>query len=530
MIVRQDGKLIRGLILGICILLTLVQAVEGQDQCSLCADGSDPDMSLSSDDLGWNCWDLNTFASILKEGESECTELQIVGFQDCACPTFPDGFCTLCPGGFSDIPDKTTSVPSTNNLTCGDILFVEETLLQGGCEDLAPYRDRCGCPAEADCTFCADGNTPVHSNRVLPYLNTATSQTTCGVQASLAFSATTVDQCDMYTVPPVNANAQGYCGCQGTFPSDLCTLCPAGMAVTNPALVVPETGGMTCLQMEEYLRYVTDENDCQTISTSAQVCCEALEACPVCPDGPNVEYSPDKLYPPYDMTCENIGLAGQYGFPMTCDDVKMRFPYYCDCPGAVPACTLCQLGELPPETDKPVPLLGTTCEEVNDYASIRLASECAAEKANQPFAASAFCGCTGFEAPKVCSFCPEDEIVRDTAFVPAGAGGATCGEMADFADYVLTANLCSSVQSFASECCMNPGDATEEPSTGPPPPPTAPPDVPAPTMQPGVPTVAPSTSPPGMPTSSPTSSSGKASLFLPTAIVIFVVMVAHGGF
>ena len=154
-------------------------------------------------------------------------------------------------------------------------------------------------------------------------------------------------------------------------------------------------------------------------------------------------------------------------------------------------------------------------------------SECAEEKASQSFAASAYCGCTGFEAPRACTFCPEDEVVRDTAAAPDGAGGATCGDLADFADYVLTASLCSSVQAFADECCMNPSDPTEAPSTGPPPPETDPPDPPAPTLT-APPTVAPSTVPPGMPTSAPTSASRSSSLLFPMAFVTMIAMMAQG--
>lgn len=518
MVYRRGGKLIQILLLWIVTFHALVSFVTGQDQCTLCADGSDPDMTLSSEELGWNCWDLNSFASILKTGDAECTELQIVGFQDCACPTFPAGFCTLCPGGYSDIPDKSVAVPSTNNLTCGDILFVETEMLQNGCEDLAPYRDRCGCPAEAECTFCADGTMPMYADRVVPYLSTSTSQVTCSEQASAAFSATT-EQCDTYTVAPVAVNGQGFCGCQGTFPSNLCTLCPAGAEVVNPDIVLPDTGGMTCLEMEEYLRYITDETSCQTISDRSQICCEQIESCPVCPGGENVDYKEEKPYDPYGLTCETIGLAEHYGYPMTCEDVQTRFPYYCECPGAIPRCTLCQLGEIPPETNKEIPLMGTTCQEVNDYTSLRLTTECAAEKASFSFDASAYCGCTGFEAPKACTFCPEGSMVGDIGLAPEGADGASCGELADFADYVRTADLCSSVQAFSSECCTDPALPTASPSVGHP---TPVPGPPSPSITPvsEAPSTAPSATPAPQATPFPTSSARNIGVVIPVVAVM----------
>jgi hypothetical protein len=533
MVCRWGDKLIQRFLLWIAIFHAVVQVVNGQDPCTLCADGSDPDMNLSSEELGWNCWDLNSFASILQNGDAECTELQIVGFQDCACPTFPAGFCTLCPGGFSDIPDKSVTVPSTNNLTCGDILFVETALLQNGCDDLAPYRERCGCPAEAECTYCADGTMPMYADRKIPYLSTPGSEVTCSGQASLAFSAT-ADQCDGFTVAPVAVNGQGYCGCQGTFPSNLCSLCPAGTDVENPDVVLPGSGGMTCLEMEEYVRYITDEAACHAIADSAQqVCCEPMESCPVC--GDMATYNKEKPYDPYGLNCENIGMAPHFGFPMTCDDVQARFPYYCECPEAVPACTLCQLGELPPETSKEIPLFGTTCQEVNDYTSLRLATECGTEKSSFPFDASAYCGCTGFEAPKACTFCPDGEIVRNANLVPGGAGGASCGELMDFADYVRTPDLCSSVQAFSSDCCMDPTAPTIAPTVTPPtlesqPPGTTSPDETiAPTVAPTNATNAPGPGPepgpapaPDPATPPPTSSATTKNILVPILTLIAV--------
>lgn len=462
MISRRAGGIFAPLLV-VALLSSQVVKVQAQ-QCTLCADGSAPDMSLMSDDWGWSCTDLSTFAAVLQEGDAECTELQIVGFQDCACPTFPNGLCTLCPGGFSDIPDRDLTVPSTNNLTCGQILFVESELLSGGCEDLAPYRERCGCPEEAACSFCADGSTPSEGDRVLRYLTEpGEDPVTCTGQAAKAFRATE-EQCDDITVAPVAVNGQAYCGCQGTFPSNLCTLCPGDGVVVYPDLVLPGTQGMTCSEMEDYLPYITDKNSCDAIAASSQACCTRVDPCPVCEGGSLVNYEKDKDYDPFGLTCEFVGNAEDFGLSMTCDDVQTRFPYFCRCPNVNPRCTLCQLGELPPDMDKKIPLLGTTCEETNDYASIRLTSECAAEMAGLSFDASAYCGCTGFEPPKQCNFCPEGQSVGNPDMMPAAGDGATCAELEDFANFVRSANLCSSVQASAEECCRDPTVPTVSPT------------------------------------------------------------------
>lgn len=461
-------------------LTALPLLVSAQSKCTLCYDGSPPDLSLSSQALGWSCSDLKSFADILMAGEQECLELQIVGFQDCACPTYPNGYCTLCPGGFSDIPDRSLSVPSTTNLTCGDILFVQRSLLTNGCQDLAPYRQRCGCPANAQCKFCADGSQPSNADRVLPYLTVGQQTTTCGEIAAKAFGSP-ADKCNDVIVPPVAVNAQGYCGCPNTFPSRLCSLCPSG--IVNPDIVVPQTGGLTCSEMDTYLSYITDANSCQAIASKSQVCCENLEKCPVCTGGSSAQYNSTRTYRPYGLTCANIGDAAQYGFPLSCNDVKQRFQWYCDCPSATPSCTICQQGELPSEMRKKVPLLSTNCREINDYMSLRLTKECTAGVAGLSFDASSFCGCSGFSAPDQCKFCPDGITVRDPGLKPGLAQGASCGELEDFARYVKTAKLCAAVQNFAADCC------------------TAPPNTP--TVPPNTPTASPTTRTPANSTSSP---------------------------
>ncbi|CAB9513160.1 expressed unknown protein [Seminavis robusta] len=487
---RPGSRVVQAIGLALALITPCCRVVaQDPNKCDLCSDGSEPDMSLMSADLGWSCTDLNQFTIYLKAGDKECIDLQLIGFQDCGCPTYPPGYCTLCPGGFSDIPDRDLIVPSPQNLTCGKILFVNSDALAGGCGDLEPYRDHCGCPSDAECSFCADGTMPMNMDRVIPYLSKPSETTTCAQQAQRAFSAT-AEQCQDIIVPPVAVNVQGFCGCQGTFPSSLCSLCPLGMDIANPDLVLPDTGGLTCQEMDEYLSYITDEASCQAIADSSQVCCQPIEECPVCE---GVLFNEDKLYEPYGLTCANIGLASDFGHPMSCEDVQTRFPYFCECADAIPACTLCQLGEVPPETDKPIPLLGTTCKEVNDYASIRLTSECAQEMASQSFDSSAYCGCTGFEPPNQCTFCPEGQIVRQINKAPELAGGATCGDLLDFASYVTTYNLCSSVQAFAFECCVDPDSPTEAPSPGPPPDETIAPGTPGTAIPTATDTLAPGT-------------------------------------
>lgn len=429
------------------------------NKCTLCADGSAPNLSLESDSLQWTCSNLAVFADILIAGEQECIDLQFAGFWDCECPTYPENYCTLCPGGSNEITNPDFIVPSNANLTCRQILYVDENRLDS-CEELAPFRSMCGCPTDVQCSFCTDGTVPTFGDRIIPYLTTSENPVTCASNAAKAFSAPPAT-CEDYTIAPVPVNGQAYCGCQGTAPLDLCTLCPEGTTLVNPELDIPRTG-LNCREMQEYLRYVTEEESCNAIASMGRPCCQPLEPCPVCPQGPNVEFERELSYPPYQMTCETIGLAEQFGYKMGCSDVQQRFPYYCGCPGSQPACTLCPLGQIPP-LERDIPLLQTTCSEVNAYASLRLASECAEEMASLRFDASAYCGCTGFLPPDDCPFCRAGQIVRDLALVPPGAD-QPCEILADFARYVTRADLCTAVQEFAPACCDSPTGPTTAPA------------------------------------------------------------------
>jgi len=156
-----------------------------EEACTLCYDGSTPNIEMMS--ARYNdatCEELAIAAANYPRSGQDCARFQVEGYQDCGCPSFPPGFCFLCPGGSSNIPDLNKVVQANpENLTCSEILYLDEDLLDD-CSALDDWQDHCGCPTQTGeaCSFCDSGSDPVFTDRVIPYLS-GEQPMTCGVQA-----------------------------------------------------------------------------------------------------------------------------------------------------------------------------------------------------------------------------------------------------------------------------------------------------------------------------------------------------------
>lgn len=335
------------------------------------------------------------------------------------------------------------------------------------------------------CQLCPDKNPPQFGDRTLPYLTSAPGPqsntlpyniqdpnaiTTCGVLADEAESGAMDDAevCYSYVFPPVPVDVPAYCGCSGTQPYDLCSLCPAGQALVNPGLVVPSTGGMTCSMLQDYLGFITNEDACVAIAESAsELCCTPLPDCPLCGNPSFTNYNQNKLYPPFGLTCSqlNLALSPAIDIDITCPEIQQRFGFYCGCPNAIRSgCSICAGNEDPPDPSLPIPALGPgiTCGEVNEYASLRPMDSCMDDVASWTVDVRAFCNCPGFAARKTCSVqCRSGLALNRDASVPDimgisadGSDTVTCGELADFAEFVDGSSLCAAIQnSIYSGCC-----------------------------------------------------------------------------
>jgi hypothetical protein len=472
-------------------------AQESSDACTLCADGSQPSIPngrvvlLDGDE--WKCSDLHQILDLLgvKSGEEECTTLQFRGFVNCGCPTFSnEAYCSLCPGGLVDIPMPNTTIPGYD-LTCGDILFAKRNDQSAAvsCDAMGRFTRLCRCPDQ--CSLCRySDEIPAHPDRNIPYLSQNDNHVTCADQEAAARLLPRNEHCEVLRQAPVPVNVEGYCGCPLTSPTKACSLCPEGEAIQNPELVLPNVGGLNCLELEEYLSFVTDASACRAIATKAEACCRTLDPCPVCPDGSHGLGS-GKVYQPFSLGCDLIGQATHYGFPLTCAAAQERFPFFCRCENATPQCSICPVSQVPPDPNRFIPLLNLTCGEANDFVSLRTGSECQATIATFALDVAAFCGCAQ-DASLLgrCAFCPEGqdlisveqdaalgegETLPETIFgspnsratlVPLAAA-THCQELQHFAAYISRADLCRAAQQSSPDCCR-PVVSTEVPtaSTG----------------------------------------------------------------
>ena len=514
---NNNGRITRGLLLTLFVSLISVphqaeaqpllelQQQQQQEQaeesiCSLCEDGSLPSTSTRTiwEKEEWNCQDLSQILTILgvSSNSDDCDSLQFQGFRDCGCPTFPAGsICSLCPGGFTNIEDPTMAIPGYPGVTCGDILFARRedndddanpttttaaaaaTLLS--CTELERFSRFCKCP-EA-CSLCRyNDEVPQFPQRVIPFLSTLDQEVTCADHAAQV-ERVPFDRCESFLEPPVPVDTSALCGCPMSSPPNLCTLCPQeGQRVRDPSLIIPQAGGRTCAELEEYLSFVTERDSCLSIASVAQACCQDYDPCPVCADGTNGLGS-SKTYEPYKLSCDQVGVATRFGYPLTCERAQERFPFFCRCPGAKAECTICPLGMLPPDPARYMPLLDMTCGELNDFLSLRSAEECSDVIMNFSVDVGDFCGCIPTEASLArgrCALCPEGQEVLSLTEMPhqvsvTATGGLTatsshhCHELADLAPFVVKAELCQAVQQSTPVCCRPIGQQTPAPTEAP---------------------------------------------------------------
>ena len=462
------GTKYRGLLL---YLLSLPSRSKAQEEmCSLCEDGSrPPDNGARTVWEGeeWNCRDLSQILGIIgvPAGSEDCFSLQFRAFTDCGCLTFPqEVVCSLCPGGFSDLPMPDIPIPGFPGLTCGDIVFAsrdheDDAILT--CDQVQRFSRLCRCPDA--CSLCRySDEVPEFPNRIIPFLSTKDNVVTCADHAAQAARIPS-DRCDTYHKAPVPVNVPALCGCPMASPANACSLCPNGKQVLDRSLVIPQAGGQTCEALEQYVQFITDRQSCLDIASVAEACCREYDPCPICSDGTN-GLGRFKTYEPYSLSCDRVGLASHFGFPLTCATAQERFPFFCRCPGARPDCTICPLGMLPPDPSRFMPLLNMTCGQVNDFLSLRSAAECDDAILSFSVDVAAFCGCIPTEISLGrgrCALCPEGQEVLSQSQMPnqvsitgsISTDSIHCHELADLAPYVVKSDLCRAVQQSTPECC-----------------------------------------------------------------------------
>jgi len=512
--------------------------------CSLCQDGTQPQLfsntntntntntmmegnarSISWEGEEWDCADLAQILMIIElpADSHDCSSLQLQAFIHCGCPTFSTDTtttCSLCPGGFLDLPEPDRPIPGHPGLTCIDIVFsIKESKTNNNnnnnndvneegegiaagtgtdtdtfltCDEIQRFSRFCGCPYEP-CSLCRyKGEVPQFPDRIIPFLSTKEKPVTCADYALQISRLSPADGCKTYQESLVPVDVPAFCGCPLTRPTNACTLCSknshnnnynnnnaiSGGTVRNKNLVIPQAGQQTCEQLEQYLSFITDRQSCLDVTAVAEACCQDYIPCPICPDGTN-GLGESKIYQPYLLSCDNIGLATHFGFPLSCEQAKERFPAFCGCPGVTPACTICPWGMAAPDPSRFIPLLGMTCGQVNDFLTLRNTDQCADAIASFSINVAGFCGCIPTEASldrdDGCAFCPEGQVVSSESQMPNevsvssgthGTNSLPCRELSELAPYVVKPDLCRTVQLSIPECCGPPASETPRPTLG----------------------------------------------------------------
>jgi hypothetical protein len=220
------------LLLGYAATSTLTTTLVNSQQCTLCEDGSAVDPSLNIGSA--TCTEIDMAINATALGSPTCIDAQLEGYKNCACPTFPDVFCSMCgsDGSFEDIPNDRTKVAFTGQ-TCANLLFVKEATLDS-CLDITKYQTLCQCPnapaAPGTCIMCGDGTEFRNADTVVD-----TFGTTC--QQALDYAPFATDTECASVVAPL---ADMCCAVPGS-PTRTPTLAPSPAPTNTPSSSTPTT-------------------------------------------------------------------------------------------------------------------------------------------------------------------------------------------------------------------------------------------------------------------------------------------------
>ena len=231
---------------------------DGSDgTCSLCADGSDPDFTLSTEEV-WvsgvgytSCASASELVLDFETESVECANSQVSAFARCGCPTLPAlhpqaQACSLCqtPSYEINLNRVIPEFPQPTNrdpFTCFDVQLIMQDFPAASCpsQESGGLFLFCGCPnvpVQEDCSLCLDGAAvPNPSLEVVP-------GGTCQDIVDL------IDQGLSEQCAALQATAGVYCGCEANDPnseafdlafrSDACRVCPDRQLLPDPTIAV----------------------------------------------------------------------------------------------------------------------------------------------------------------------------------------------------------------------------------------------------------------------------------------------------
>ena len=97
-----------------------------------------------------------------------------------------------------------------------------------------------------------------YSDQRIPYLSQNDHHVTCADYEAAAWLLPHRERYKQFRQAPLPVKVQEYCGCPITSPANACLLCHKGTSLENPEMVVPNMGGLNCLELEEYLSFITN--------------------------------------------------------------------------------------------------------------------------------------------------------------------------------------------------------------------------------------------------------------------------------
>lgn len=359
--------------------------------CSLCGDPS-----LVRDlDLGFaNCREVDDSIAFLTS-ERSC-QSYLSSYADFCCLDLDE--CPLCPDGGSY--DASVEVPGLA-FTCGllDAVPVERLGANETCDSVQnAFAYVCGCPnVTKQCSVCLDGSFFAYPDRKIY----GTENFTCRDFDNFV-STVSSDQCGptLDEIESTEIDLPAYCGCPDAVVPDECNLC-GGNASTRPDALVPNSGGLTCAELAEYARSVTNSEVCSDLAVLGPLCCTDED--------------------PFCKLCQGAGKAS-YG------NKTIMF------------------------------LENATCEEIESaFYLVGDEETCSNFSSSVPIDLPSWCGCANTTVPNVCEFCPAGTAVLNGDRV-VGDAGIACRDAQRIALFVTNTTFCENQIKEAADLCCDPVD------------------------------------------------------------------------
>ncbi len=258
-----------------------------------------------------------------------------------------------------------------------------------------------------------------------------------------------------------------FCGCEGTYPSNNCSLCESSSAMVLEDPVAKGQRKSTCGEITVAARYVVDPNYCQHIQLFAGDCCDVVDEvldlpqipCSFCDDDDIPMIKPDQGIPSKkEFTCTEAREVASF-FLAESDKCKGEFASWAQgCCKPADRCSLCADPSstiLYPDRQLPFSQEGLTCIDVEFGLGYLKKDECKSfHNSTSSIDVSAWCGCEDAIARvPSCSLCGDFDVVEDYQ-IPDAPIGITCQTLSEWAPYIKDSATCETrISLLRSECC-----------------------------------------------------------------------------